>query len=223
MIRNRTAILVASAAAGLMTLSACSGGGYGNTAAPANQPQSANQEVIPAGGVQLAVAEVGNLGQVVTDQNGLTLYRFDKDKAKPSASNCNAACAEMWPPALGDPASVQLQNVDPALVGEVARDDGTKQLTLGGWPLYTFAKDTAAGQAKGQGVGKTWFAVTPQGKKAQAVSSSAPDTGSSAPNPGASKPDSGYSKPDSGYSKPDSGASKPDSGYSSGGYSSGGY
>ncbi|MGH3801234.1 MAG: hypothetical protein ACRDTD_14075 [Pseudonocardiaceae bacterium] len=211
MIRNRTAILVAGAAAGLMTLSACSGGGYGSTAAPANQPQSANQEVTQAGGVQLAVAQVGNLGEVVTDQNGLTLYRFDKDKAKPSVSSCNDACAQMWPPALGDPASVQLQDVDPALVGAVTRDDGTKQLTLSGWPLYTYAKDTAAGQAKGQGVGKTWFAVTPQGKKAQAVSSSAPD-------PGYSKPDPGYSKPDPGYSKPDSGYSKPDSGYSSGGY-----
>ena len=229
MIRNRTAILAAAAATGLMTLSACSGGGYdsgyGSGAAPANQPQSANQEVIPAGGVQLAVAEVGNLGQVVTDQNGLTLYRFDKDKAKPSVSNCTDGCAEMWPPALGDPASVQLQNVDPALVGEVTRDDGTKQLTLNGWPMYTFAKDTVAGQAKGQGVGKTWFAITPQGKKAQTVASSAPDSGASKlesgaskPESSSSKPESNYSKPESGSSKPESGASKPESGYSSGGY-----
>ncbi|MGH3935866.1 MAG: hypothetical protein ACRDS1_12970 [Pseudonocardiaceae bacterium] len=220
MIRNRTAILVASAAAGLMTLSACSGsgGGYGNSAAPANQPQSVNQEVIPAGGVQLTAAEVSNLGEVVTDQNGLTLYRFDKDKAKPSVSNCNDACAEMWPPTLGDPASVQLQGVDPALVGEVTRDDGTKQLTLGGWPLYTFAKDTAAGQAKGQGVGKTWFAVTPLGKKAQTVSNSAPGAVSSKPDTGASKPDTGASKPDTGASKPDTGYSKPDYDYGSGGY-----
>ncbi|MGH3753861.1 MAG: hypothetical protein ACRDRP_14415 [Pseudonocardiaceae bacterium] len=178
MTRTRTAILVAGAAASLMTLSACGGGGYGGGAAPVNQPQ-ANQEVSQAAGVRLAVAQVGNLGQVVTDQNGLTLYRFDKDKAKPSASNCNSACAEAWPPVLGDSANLQLQGVDAALVGAVTRTDGTKQLTLNGWPLYTYAKDTAAGEAKGQGVGKTWFAVTPAGKKAQAVSSSAPDSGSS--------------------------------------------
>ncbi len=172
---TRTAILVASAAAGLITLSACSsGGGYGSSAAPASQPQSANEEVSPAGGVTLAVAQVGNLGEVVTDQNGLTLYRFDKDKAKPSVSNCNDACAMTWPPALGEPASVQLRGVDMALVGAVTRADGTKQLTLNGWPLYTYAKDTAPGEALGQGVGKTWFAATPQGKKAQAVASSAP-------------------------------------------------
>ncbi|MDQ4105232.1 MAG: hypothetical protein M3186_16530 [Actinomycetota bacterium] len=178
MIRTRTTILVASAAAGLVTLSACSGGygggAYGSAAVPADQPQGVNQEASPAGGVTLAAAEVGELGQVVTDQNGLTLYRFDKDKAKPSVSNCNDACAKTWPPALGDPTSVQLQGVDPSLVGSVIRKDGTEQLTLGGWPVYTFAKDTAAGDAKGQGVGKTWFAITPKGKKAQATPSSAP-------------------------------------------------
>lgn len=193
MIRTRTAILVvAGAAASLMTLSACSGGGYGNGAAPANQPLSANQEVIPVGGVKLAAAQVGNLGQVVTDQNGLTLYRFDKDKAKPSVSNCTDACATTWPPALGDPASTQLQGVDKSLVGAVTRADGTKQLTLNGWPLYTFGKDTAAGEARGQGVGNTWFAVTPQGKKAQALSNSAPPSNAPAPANGYGSGSGGY-------------------------------
>jgi predicted lipoprotein with Yx(FWY)xxD motif len=210
MSRIRTAILAASAAAGLMTLSACGGAGYGNGAAPANQPQSGSQsqQSSQAGGVTLAVAQVGNLGQVVTDQNGFTLYRFDNDKAKPSASNCINACAQKWPPALGDPASVQLQGVDRTLVGSITRADGTQQLTLNGWPLYTFANDTAAGEAKGQGVGKTWFAVTPQGKKAQAVSSKVQSgTGSSG----------SYSSGNSGsYGSGSSGSS-------SGSYGSGGY
>jgi predicted lipoprotein with Yx(FWY)xxD motif len=210
MIRTRTAILVAGAAAVLLTLSACSGGDYGSGVAPANQPQSAKQEVSQAGGVKLAVAQVGNLGQVVTDQNGLTLYRFDKDKAKPSVSTCKDACAETWPPALGDSANLQLQGVDAALVGAVTRADGTKQLTLNGWPLYTYAKDTAAGEAKGQGVGKTWFAVTPQGKKAQAlaVSSGAPSSGA----PSSGTPSSGA--PSSGTPS----SSAPGYGSGSGGY-----
>jgi predicted lipoprotein with Yx(FWY)xxD motif len=209
MIRTRNAVLVASAAAGLISLSACGGGGYGSGAydsgsAPANQSQGVNPEASPAGGVTLAAAEVGELGQVVTDQNGLTLYRFEKDKAKPSVSNCNDACAKTWPPALGDPASVQLQGVDQTLVGSVTRADGTEQLTLSGWPLYTYAKDTAAGDAKGQGVGKTWFAVTPKGKKAKATASGAPDRAPA--NVPGSVPDKA-----------------PDSGYGSGYGSSGGY
>lgn len=219
MTRTRTAILVASAAAGLITLSACGGGygsgAYGTAAQPADQSQSV-QEVSPAGGVTLTAAEVSGLGQVVTDQNGLTLYRFDKDKAKPSASNCNNACAKTWPPALGDPASVQLQGVDQSLVGSVTRADGTEQLTLSGWPLYTYAKDTTAGDANGQGVGKTWFAVTPTGKKAQAASAGARD---SAP---AGARDSA---PASARDSAPAGArdSAPDSGYGSGYGSSGGY
>lgn len=216
--RTRSALLVASAAAGLITLSACGGGyggAYGNDASPANQSQGLSQEAAPASGVTLAAAEVGALGQVVTDQNGLTLYRFDKDKAKPaSVSNCAQACAKTWPPALGDPASVQLQGVDPALVGSVTREDGTEQLTLSGWPLYTYAKDTTAGDAKGQGVGKTWFAVTPKGKKAQVTSGSAPaNTSNSAP---AEAPRNSVPR----NSAPE-GAS--DSGYGSGYGSGGGY
>jgi hypothetical protein len=44
----------------------------------------------------------------------------------------------------------------------VKRPDGSKQVTYQGTPLYTFAQDTAPGQANGQGfkdVG-TWTAVT---------------------------------------------------------------
>jgi predicted lipoprotein with Yx(FWY)xxD motif len=208
MTRTRTATLVAAAAAGLITLSGCAGSGYGGAygsdASAVNQSQGLNQQAAPASGVTLAAADVGKLGQVVTDQNGLTLYRFDKDKVKPaSVSNCNDTCAKTWPPALGDPASVQLQGVDPTLVGSVTRADGSEQLTLGGWPLYTYAKDTAAGEAKGQGVGKTWFAITPKGKKAQATSSSAPAKVKDSAPEGAS--DSGYG---SGYG----------SSYGSGGY-----
>jgi predicted lipoprotein with Yx(FWY)xxD motif len=44
----------------------------------------------------------------------------------------------------------------------VKRPDGSQQLTYKGMPLYTFAQDTAAGQANGQGIKDvgTWNAVT---------------------------------------------------------------
>jgi hypothetical protein len=59
-----------------------------------------------------------------------------------------------------------LEGVDQSLVGTVVRKDGSKQLTLKGWPLYEFSNDKAPGQANGQGSGGTWFAVTPDGGKA---------------------------------------------------------
>ncbi|MFD8145528.1 SCO0930 family lipoprotein [Streptomyces sp. NPDC059708] len=117
----------------------------------------------PAGA--LAVSTTDRLGQVLTDAAGFTLYRFDKDTAKPPASNCDGDCAKAWPAVPAGDASAAA-GMDPALLGEVVRKDGGKQLTVAGWPVYRFAKDTKAGELNGQGVGGTWFAFAPDGKKA---------------------------------------------------------
>ncbi|MET9356132.1 SCO0930 family lipoprotein, partial [Streptomyces sp. NPDC006617] len=76
-------------------------------------------------------------------------------------------CATPRPPAAADDALAG-EGIDKDLLGEVARPDGTKQLTIGGWPAYRYAKDTAAGDVKGQGVGKKWYALAADGKKAKA-------------------------------------------------------
>ncbi|MGW7418338.1 SCO0930 family lipoprotein, partial [Streptomyces sp. NPDC054863] len=131
-----------------------SGDGYGDGAPAA--PKEAGR---------LAVRDTGQLGRVVTDSAGMTLYRFDKDTAKPSRSNCEGDCAKAWPVVPAGSVSAA-PGTDPAVVGSVTRSDGSKQLTLGGWPMYRFAKDTKAGDLNGQGVGGTWFASAPDGKKA---------------------------------------------------------
>ena len=59
----------------------------------------------------------------------------------------------------------QLDGVDASLVGTVTRSDGSKQVTLAGLPLYLFASDTKAGEAKGQAVGGVWWVVGADGKK----------------------------------------------------------
>jgi len=43
--------------------------------------------------------------------------------------------------------------------------DGTKQVTLAGWPLYYYANDAKAGDATGQAVGGTWWVVGANGQK----------------------------------------------------------
>lgn len=116
-----------------------------------------------AGGA-LAVQQVPNLGTVVIDGQGFTLYRFDKDTANPPKSNCDGDCAAAWPPVASK--GVGAATGITGQLGEVVRSDGTRQLTLAGWPLYRYAKDTAPGETKGDGVGGTWHAVAPDGKKA---------------------------------------------------------
>ncbi|MHA5048990.1 SCO0930 family lipoprotein [Streptomyces sp. SD15] len=186
----RSASLVASAAAVLVLTTACgqeqgttqstgsqnvgaaaAANGYGqgtssSTTAPNDAgaaQQGAVTEAESAG--QLAVAESAALGKVLTDSAGFTLYRFEKDTAEPPKSNCDGDCATAWPPVPADGVTAAT-GVDKALLGEVTRADGTKQLTIGGWPMYRYAKDTKAGDTNGQGVGGTWYASAPDGKKA---------------------------------------------------------
>ncbi|MEV0681402.1 hypothetical protein AB0I60_33265 [Actinosynnema sp. NPDC050436] len=115
----------------------------------------------------LSATESEQVGWFVADAGGYALYRYDKDTAKPPTSNCDGDCAESWPPVLvGE--HTMTSGVDPTVVGSVDRADGTKQVTLAGWPLYRHTGDKKAGDLTGQGKGGTWFAVTPEGKKAQA-------------------------------------------------------
>ncbi|WP_086843785.1 SCO0930 family lipoprotein [Amycolatopsis kentuckyensis] len=176
MLRTRIAVSVAAAAAGLAVLTACSGA---ETAQPVVAPaaaggtgggQAANNGQVgnaaPASNeTKLVVADVADVGQVLTDQNGMTLYRFDKDTAKPPKSNCDGDCAKAWPPMLAT-GDVQVQGVDKSTVGKVTRSDGTEQITVGGWALYRYAKDTKPGDATGQGVGGAWYAANAKGGKA---------------------------------------------------------
>ncbi|MDH6215162.1 hypothetical protein [Streptomyces pseudovenezuelae] len=120
----------------------------------------------------LIAKAVGGTGDVVTDGNGMTLYRYEKDEPDPSKWTCAGACTKTWIPVMvGDSAqdSVQTTGVEKSLLGTVHRD-GKPQLTLAGWPLYRYSGDTAAGQVNGQGKDGLWFAVTPAGGKSGASS-----------------------------------------------------
>ncbi|MFD7319638.1 SCO0930 family lipoprotein [Streptomyces sp. NPDC059875] len=142
-------------------------GGYGSDAGGGGAAE-------PAG--QLAVADTKQLGKVVTDSEGFTLYRFDKDSSSPPTATCEGDCAKVWPVVSASGAKPPA-GVDPSLLGEVTRTDGSKQLTLDGWPMYRYAKDTKPGDLNGQGVGGTWFAAAPDGKKAAPAAGGGADAG----------------------------------------------
>ncbi|MHA6794083.1 COG4315 family predicted lipoprotein [Pseudonocardia bannensis] len=153
-----------AAGALLLTLgSACSSPGVAPAAqsvpaAPQQAGAAARPPAAAAGGLATATTA---LGTVVTS-DGLTVYRFEKDTAKPPTSNCDEKCAKAWPPVTGDEAPA-LQGIRSELVGTIDRPDGTKQLTLDGWPLYRFAKDARPGDTTGEGVGGAWHAIAPDG------------------------------------------------------------
>ncbi|WP_133915674.1 SCO0930 family lipoprotein [Streptomyces sp. NBC_00582] len=147
------------------------GAGVGASAsAGATDAAGAGAQGATAG--ELAISTNGELGNILTDSKGMTLYRFDADTAEPPKSNCDGDCATTWPPVSADDVSAG-DGIDKSLLGEVTRSDGTKQLTVDGWPAYYYAKDANPGDTTGQGVGNKWFALAPDGKKAKAESASA--------------------------------------------------
>ncbi|MDQ1737459.1 MAG: hypothetical protein QOH56_3710 [Pseudonocardiales bacterium] len=104
------------------------------------------------------------LGSVLTDSGGKTIYRFAIDT--PGHSACLGTCLQYWP-AVAAPAAVP-KSVDgvSAAVGSIVREDGTRQLTVGGFPVYTYSADKGAGSIAGQGKnlsGGVWWAVSPDG------------------------------------------------------------
>lgn len=167
----------AAALAAVLALSACgavAGSAVGGGTAPpsgAPAPAPAAPPAAPAGPQPALVAEeVDDLGTVVVDQEGYTLYRFDDDTADPPTTTCVDACAEKWPPFVVDrAATLRVDGVEQSEVGLVARPDGSTQLTIGGWAVYRFGGDTEPGATEGQGMGGSWYAVTPDGRKATPV------------------------------------------------------
>jgi predicted lipoprotein with Yx(FWY)xxD motif len=148
------------------------GTGYGgSSAAPSTSASTGTgtgtgtgtQQLTAAAG-QLAARTDAKLGSIVTDSAGMTLYRFDKDTVG-SKSACDGQCATTWPPVPANDATASA-GLNPELLGSITRSDGSKQLTLAGWPMYRFAKDAKAGDTNGQGVNGTWFASATDGKKA---------------------------------------------------------
>lgn len=173
--RNR---LAAAAAPLILILAACTSGGAATSSpsqAPASQPlasapaasasptSSAVASPTDAAEIELKVAAgAGSVGSYLTGADGLTLYIFTKDTAGDGKSVCNGDCATNWPPLVV--ASLDEVKADSGATGALAlatRDDGAKQVTYKGAPLYYFAPDKAAGETKGQGVGGVWFVAAP--------------------------------------------------------------
>ena len=160
--RTRFAFIVGTAVLGMSALTAC---GSDEPAAKDNPSTSQSAPDDSSSEVKLATAAVGDLGDVVVDGTGRTLYVFDQDTKDPSKSNCDGECATKWPPVMAGSGTPKVDGIDASLVGTVTRSDGTKQVTVNGWPLYQFAADEKAGEAKGQAVGGVWWVVGPDGKK----------------------------------------------------------
>jgi predicted lipoprotein with Yx(FWY)xxD motif len=123
------------------------------------------------------VSNNSNLGKVLVDSQGRTVYLFKKDTG--SMSTCSGACATDWPPVTSTGKPSAGTGVTASMLGTTARSDGSKQVTYGGHPLYLYVGDQNAGDANGQNVdafGAKWYVLSPAGS---AITGSSGSGGSS--------------------------------------------
>jgi predicted lipoprotein with Yx(FWY)xxD motif len=150
----RRSIVCALLATAALFGAACGGSGK------SSPPTSSNSTV--------ATADT-DVGSILVDRSGDTLYLFEKDSG--GASSCAGACAKAWPPYTAKGAALHPgPGVKAALLKSMTRADGTKQLTYDGHPLYTFSGDSKAGDIAGQGsqaFGAHWYVVSPDGSAIQ--------------------------------------------------------
>jgi predicted lipoprotein with Yx(FWY)xxD motif len=120
-----------------------------------------------------------DVGSILVDSRGDTLYLFAKDSG--GASSCSGECAKAWPPYAAKGASLHVgSGLKASLLKSMTRADGTKQLAYNGHPLYTFSGDSKAGDIAGQdsnAFGAHWYVVSPAGAAITKAASSAPRMG----------------------------------------------
>jgi predicted lipoprotein with Yx(FWY)xxD motif len=152
--RKLSKYLALPAAAAL--LAAC--GGSSTSASSQTPPKTASGDTATIG-----LANNGNLGKILVDANGDTVYLFQKDTG--TQSTCTGGCAGTWPPvrAIGKPTVAAGLS---GKVGTTPRSDGKPQVTYAGHPLYRYQGDSKPGDANGQGInayGALWYAASSSG------------------------------------------------------------
>jgi predicted lipoprotein with Yx(FWY)xxD motif len=105
-----------------------------------------------------------DLGTILVNAQGRTLYLFQKDSG--TTSECTGACASAWPPLRANGKPTVGAGATASLVGTTQRSDGAPQVTYNGHPLYLYQGDTQAGDTTGEGstaFGGGWYAVSSAG------------------------------------------------------------
>jgi predicted lipoprotein with Yx(FWY)xxD motif len=170
--------LIAATALGMAVLVAACSSGSGATTAPTTAPSTA-ASVAPstaagspaAGGAAGVTLADSKLGKILVGANGMTLYIFTPDGTS-GTSACTDKCLASWPALTSDTAPTLGTGLDASDFASITRaDNGAKQVTFYGMPLYYFGGDKAAGDTNGQGLNGKWYVVGADGKPIQAAAS----------------------------------------------------
>jgi predicted lipoprotein with Yx(FWY)xxD motif len=124
------------------------------TAMTVDRARAAEEEQTPA----VKVAEKGGIGRYLTDEAGMTLYYFTQDSTNMSV--CSGICLKRWPIFYAEITVVPM-GMHAGDFSVITRDDGKKQSTYKGRPIYYYYGDSSPGDTDGQGAGGVWYVVSP--------------------------------------------------------------
>jgi len=127
-------------------------------AACKKDPKPSYVQPQPATVTGLKLSASGTFGNILTDNNGRSLYFFSNDAADSSA--CNGGCSVSWPAFYKENPEIGT-GLNASDFAVITRSDGSKQNTYKGWPLYYFSGDTNAGDTKGDAVDSSWMIARP--------------------------------------------------------------
>jgi predicted lipoprotein with Yx(FWY)xxD motif len=132
-------LIAVAAVAAVLALAACGGSGGDSSESSATAPSNNTATV--------TVEEIGDAGRVLVDSAGNALYTSEEEAE--SDVVCTEACADFWIPLTIEEGAPTGDSVSGNL-GVAERPDGTRQVTLDGQRLYTFAEDEP-GEVTGDG------------------------------------------------------------------------
>jgi predicted lipoprotein with Yx(FWY)xxD motif len=160
----KRSLFATSGLAGVALLAAACGGSVGGYGASSTPPTSAAAAASSATATTIALGN-SNLGQILVDSQGRSVYLFEADTA--GTSTCvSAGCVAEWPPLTATATPHVGAGLAANRLGTTTRADGQQQVTYSGHPLYYFAGDTKPGVPAGQGLndnGGFWYVVHPDG------------------------------------------------------------
>jgi predicted lipoprotein with Yx(FWY)xxD motif len=167
--RQTTKVLIPMLAVSAL-ISACGSSSSKNTTSSAAESHPATTQATSSSALVKTASNGALKATVLVNAQGMTLYHLSGEEQGKFICT-NSACVQVWHPLTVTAATTPTGSV---ALATVKRPDGSVQVTYKGEPLYTFAQDTAPGQANGQGIKDvgTWSAVT----ISSAASSPAPTT-----------------------------------------------
>ena len=107
------------------------------------------------------------LGKILVNASGFTLYRFTHDPRNKDTCMTVENCKEIWPPLLTSGRPIAGSGVKSSLLSSIRLPNGRRQVTYAGHPLYMYAPASERGETSYVGFssyGGTWYAVNAAGK-----------------------------------------------------------